>query len=106
MGEAPLSPDRDQFGGQKMKTEETLTRDFHSEATEKEMQSIHGILVLYHHPLGKSASTIREHVNALGQYSRFRVWEVNVEYGFPVGLGKLQFNVVVLHYSLFGLWPH
>jgi hypothetical protein len=71
-----------------------------------ETQFINGILLLYHHPLRQSASTIMEHVNAFERHSRFRVWKVNVELGFPQGLRKLQFRALVLHYSLFGIWPY
>jgi len=62
---------------------------------------INGILLLYHHPLRQSASTIMEHVNAFKKYSRFNVWNVNTELGFPEGLRRAQFKTLVLHYSLF-----
>ncbi len=69
-------------------------------------QFVNGILLFYHHPLRQSASTIMEHVNAFEQYSHFKVWKVNVELGFPQGLRELQFRALVLHYSLFGIWPY
>jgi hypothetical protein len=69
-------------------------------------QFVNGTLLLYHHPLRQSASTIMEHVNAFEQHSRFKVWKVNVELGFPQGLRELQFRALVLHYSLFGIWPY
>lgn len=65
-------------------------------------QIINGILLVYHHPLRQSASTVMEHVNSFKQHSCFRVWSVNTELGFPEGLHELQFRTVVLHYSLFG----
>jgi hypothetical protein len=71
-----------------------------------ETQFTNGILLLYHHPLRQCASTIMEHVNAFEQYSHFKVWKVNVELGFPQHLGELQFRSLVLHYSLFGIWPY
>ena len=71
-----------------------------------ETQFVNGTLLLYHHPLRQSASTIMEHVNAFEQHSRFKVWKVNVELGFPQGLRELQFRALVLHYSLFGIWPY
>lgn len=71
-----------------------------------ETQFVNGILLLYHHPLRQSASTIMEHVNAFEQYSHFKVWKVNVELGFPQGLRELPFPALVLHYSLFGIWPY
>lgn len=59
-----------------------------------------GILLLYHHPLFRSATTIMENVTAFERHSRFAVWPVNTELGFPRGLSRLRFPVVVLHYSL------
>ncbi|OGP90883.1 MAG: hypothetical protein A2157_05410 [Deltaproteobacteria bacterium RBG_16_47_11] len=64
--------------------------------------SANGILLLYHHPLAPSASTIMEHVDAFGRYSRFKVWSINTELGFPEGLKTLSFQGILLHYSLFG----
>jgi hypothetical protein len=71
-----------------------------------ETQFVDGILLLYHHPLRQSASTIMEHVNSFEQYSQFKVWKINVEFGFPLGLRELTFRILVLHYSLFGTWPY
>src|SRR4030067_2209033 len=64
--------------------------------------SSNGILLLYHHPLAPSASTVIEHVDAFGRYSRFKVWSINTELGFPEGLKTLSFQGILLHYSLFG----
>lgn len=69
-------------------------------------QFVNGILLLYHHPLRQSASTIMEHVNAFERYSQFDIWKVNTEFGFPEGLHELDFSALVLHYSLFGTWPY
>lgn len=63
---------------------------------------VEGILLIYHHALVPNAETIREHIDAFSRYSRFPVWEVNTQLGFPRGLAQLEFQVVVLHYSLFG----
>lgn len=63
---------------------------------------VNGILLLYHHPLGHNAPTIMEHVNAFERHSRFQIWNVNTELGFPKELKQLEFEGVVLHYSLFG----
>lgn len=63
---------------------------------------IKGILVVYHHVLIPNAATIMEHVNAFGDHSSFKVWKVNTEIGFPRWLDGLEFQVIVLHYSLFG----
>ena len=65
-----------------------------------------GMVVLYHRPLGKGAATITEHVESFGNYSRFRVWSINTEFGFPAMLRELPCEVIVLHYSLFGIWPY
>jgi hypothetical protein len=69
-------------------------------------QRINGLLLLYHHPLRQSAATIMEHANAFEQYSQFNIWKVNTELGFPEGLHEIDFSALVLHYSLFGIWPY
>lgn len=66
---------------------------------------VNGILVIYHHYLMPNASMIMEHVDAFQKYSQFKAWSVNVELGFPKGLKDLEFDVVILHYSLFGWRP-
>lgn len=63
------------------------------------------VLVIYNHPISKNAPTIMEHVGSFGLYSKFKVWPLNVAYGFPKGLRGLEFSTVVLHYSLFGSYP-
>ena len=67
--------------------------------------TVNGILLLYHHWLAANAPTIMEHVGAFERYSRFKVWMVNTELGFPAALNDLDFRIVVLHYSLFGWFP-
>jgi len=64
--------------------------------------SVNGILLLYHHYLFHNAPTIMDHVMAFQRHSRFNVWSVNTELGFPEGLKGLHFEIIVLHYSLFG----
>ena len=66
---------------------------------------INGILLIYHHRIYKDASTIKEHVSAFGKHSRFKVWSVNTEQGFHAQIESLEFQVILLHYSLFGLGP-
>ena len=66
---------------------------------------INGILLIYHRPLSPGAGMIVDHIHATEQYSRFKVWTINTELGFPSGLRNLQFRIVVLHYSLFGGLP-
>ena len=60
-----------------------------------------GILLIYHHA-PPYAATVMEHVRAFREHSRFPVWEVNVDHGFPPALEGLSPTVVLLHYSLFG----
>jgi hypothetical protein len=60
-----------------------------------------GILVLYHYS-PPYASTVIEHAQAFERHSRFPVWLVNVEHGFPPALRRMTPTVMVLHYSLFG----
>jgi hypothetical protein len=68
-------------------------------------KSVNGILLIYHHLLTQNAPTIMEHVDAFERHSRFKVWKVNTELGFPEGLRALEFRVILLHYSLFGWLP-
>ena len=67
---------------------------------------IPGVLLLYHRQYVARASTVMEHVDAFRRYSRFHVWNVNTELGFPEGLRGCHFETIVLHYSLFGQVPH
>jgi hypothetical protein len=46
-----------------------------------------------------------EHLDSFSQHSRFNVWRINAECGFPKRLAELKFKVIVLHYSLFGYRP-
>ncbi|MDY7034891.1 MAG: hypothetical protein SV375_01840 [Thermodesulfobacteriota bacterium] len=68
--------------------------------------NVNGILLLYHHPVLASAPTIMEHVNAFSRHSKFKVWKVNTELGFPKGLNDIRFQILVLHYTLFGSYPY
>jgi len=62
-----------------------------------------GVLLLYNHPpITVRAPTILEHVRAFTRHSRFPVWSLNTEMGFPKGLRQREFAAVVFHYSLFG----
>ncbi len=63
------------------------------------------VVVVYHRPTHwwyKDASTVREHIHAFGRHSRFAVWEVNSDFGFPPALADVRPGAIVLHYSLFG----
>ena len=63
---------------------------------------VDGVLLLYHHFPGENAPTIMEYVEAFGRHSRFPVFTLNTDRGFPAVLASLRFRAVVLHYSLFG----
>ncbi len=70
---------------------------------------VDGVLLLYHRPIPrwfKDASTVMEHVRAFGDHSRFPLWTVNTDTGFPEGLHDVDFASVLLHYSLFGMGPY
>ncbi len=71
--------------------------------------TVPGILVVYHRPDYKltprpfaDAATVREHIHSIREHSRFHVWEVNTDLGFPSGLRHIHPEVVFLHYSMFG----
>ena len=66
-------------------------------------------LLLHHRPTHfgfKDAATVGEHIHAFRRHSRFPVWEVNSDYGFPRGLEGVQPGAILLHYSLFGSGEH
>jgi hypothetical protein len=44
-------------------------------------------------------------VDAFAHHSAFPVWAINTALGFPAALDGLEFQAILLHYSLFGLWP-
>ena len=71
--------------------------------------TVPGILVVYHRPDYRltprpfaDAATVREHIHSFARNSRFPVWEVNTDLGFPARLREVHPTVLVLHYSLFG----
>lgn len=64
-----------------------------------------GVVLLYHRPparLYRDASTVMEHVRAFRRHSHYPVFELNVEYGFPADLERVDPGAIVMHYSLFG----
>jgi hypothetical protein len=67
-------------------------------------KTINGILLVYDYSY-PIASNVLEHVNSFKGHSRFKVWAVNAELGFPEALREYEFQVIVLHYSLFGWLP-
>ena len=68
-------------------------------------KTVNGILLLYHRPPVRDASTVMEHVASFRRYSEFRVWPVNTALGFPRRLREMRFRVIALHYSLMGFTP-
>jgi hypothetical protein len=66
---------------------------------------VNGILLLYYLPLTANAPALLQHIASLSSPRRFRAWPVNTALVFPNGLLKLQFNIIVFHYSLFGNSP-
>ncbi|MGD2253157.1 MAG: hypothetical protein PVF70_09625 [Anaerolineales bacterium] len=62
---------------------------------------VNGILLLYHHRYKPNAPTIGTHVKSFERYSRFKVWPVNTAHGFPPFLKRFQFQIILLHYSVF-----
>jgi len=69
-------------------------------------KEVNGVLLLYHRYRASTAPTIMEYVDAFSRHSRYPVYPVNTDYGFPSGLSNLHFSAIVLHYSLFGLVPY
>lgn len=63
------------------------------------------MLIVYHRSLKGDASTIMEHVDAIGDSVGCSTWKINMELGFPRACTRLQFPIIVLHYSLFGAYP-
>ena len=63
------------------------------------------LLLIHRLPLASFASTISEHVLAFPLYSNHDVTLLNVELGLPEKLSSREFDVIVLHYSLFGTHP-
>lgn len=63
-----------------------------------------GILLLYHAPLfGRRAENLQDSIRSFSQYSVFPVHPVNTAHPFPPALVQLSFQVVLFHYTLFGL---
>jgi hypothetical protein len=66
---------------------------------------VEGGLLLYHFPSAfwfRSAATIMDHVGAFEAYSRFPIQKLNTDWPLPAGLAKLDFELVIVHYSLVG----
>ncbi len=75
----------------------------------KPVTKVPGVLVVYHRPEYKlsprrftDAATVREHIHSFSAHSRFPVWELNTDLGFPGKLASIQPDALLLHYSMFG----
>lgn len=63
------------------------------------------VLLLYHRPTHfwyKDAATVREHIGSFARHSRYPVWALNTDFGFPPALDAVHPGAVILHYSMFG----
>lgn len=58
-----------------------------------------GVLLIYTKSMIQNASTIEEHINSFAKHSKFKIWAVNTEEGFPIGLRRVQFQAIIIHYS-------
>jgi hypothetical protein len=68
-------------------------------------RQIGGALLLYHFPIAfwyTGASTIMDHVRAFERYSRFGVQTLNTDTALPPRIAELDFQLVIVHYSIFG----
>jgi hypothetical protein len=66
-----------------------------------------GILFIYDLPLGmKLPPTLVDHVASFRSHSGFATYYVNIDLGFPTALLGLDFEIIVLHYSLFYRPPY
>lgn len=64
-----------------------------------------GALLLYHLPTAfwySDASTVMDHVRAFERYSRFGVRALNTDTALPSRIAELDFQLVIVHYSIFG----
>ncbi len=69
-------------------------------------ERVGGVLVIYDRPITpfhRDASTVVEHASSFGHHSALGVVEVNADAGFPPGLEGIEFDAIILHYSLFGM---
>lgn len=66
---------------------------------------VRGGLLLYYFPSPRwfrDAATIMDHVSAFERYSRFGIRSLNTDTLFPQRIANLDFQLVVVHYSVFG----
>jgi hypothetical protein len=68
-------------------------------------RQVGGALLLYHFPTAfwfTSASTVMDHVRAFERYSRFGIDLLNTDTALPSRIAELDFQLVIVHYSVFG----
>lgn len=69
------------------------------------MRKVPGVLLIYHRPTLPwqlvDADNVAQHITAFGRHSKLPLWQVNTDYGFPPRLDGLDFDAVVLHYTVF-----
>jgi hypothetical protein len=68
-------------------------------------RQVGGGLLLYHVPTAfwySDASTVMDHVRAFERYSRFGVRILNTDTALPSRIAELDFQLVIVHYSIFG----
>lgn len=70
-----------------------------------EKKKVGGVLLLFHCPIAATPPFIQEHIDSFKMYSKFEVWAVNTELGFPGGLEYFDFQVIVFSYTLFAANP-
>lgn len=70
----------------------------------KRNSSVNGVLLIYYQHIAMiDASTVHENIESFEKHSTYPTWSYNVALGFPNDLMTLEFDVIVLHYSLFSM---
>ena len=68
-------------------------------------QKVPGVLLVYHRPTLPwqvvDADNVEQNIAAFGRHSSLPLWKVNTDYGFLPRLAGLDFDAVVLHYTVF-----
>ncbi|MBI2803570.1 MAG: hypothetical protein HYX68_01135 [Planctomycetes bacterium] len=65
-----------------------------------EKKPVPGIALFHEDYYNSDASTIAEHLDSFGRYSRFPIYLVNLAFGFPPGLQDYEFSACVFSYTL------
>ena len=62
------------------------------------------MLLIHHRPTRRQfvdAANVAENIAAFPRHSKFQVWGLNTDLGTPPRLSQLEFDAVVMHYSVF-----